>query len=220
MAEGSRKERGERSERRRPCDRRPGWHAQCAHGPAQGVRRTRLRLVHEFRESERPGNARDPQGGPVFPLEIAAPPGASARSGRNRLRRGSRRIFHEPAPRQPHRRLGIEAVTAARKPLCAGEGRRRVHGAACDRRDSTSGLLVRIPHPAAVDRILARPPPSGCTTVSSSAAKRRMAAGRKCGCIPDEKTLPPRLNLPGGQGAGTGCRNRARSHSARPGNGR
>lgn len=33
----------------------------------------------------------------MFPLEIAAPPGASARSGRNRLRRGSRRIFHEPA---------------------------------------------------------------------------------------------------------------------------
>ena len=43
------------------------------------------------------------------------------------------------SPRAPrgsrHRRLGLEAVAAAGKPLRAGEGGRRVHGAIPDRRD-------------------------------------------------------------------------------------
>ena len=42
-------------------------------------------------------------------------------------RRGGRRILRDAAARQPHRRLGVEAVAAAGKPLRAGKGGRRIH---------------------------------------------------------------------------------------------
>ncbi len=39
--------------------------------------------------------------------------------------------------------------------------------------------------------------------------KRRTVLDESADATPDGKTLPPRLKLPGGQRAGTGCRNRA-----------
>ncbi len=42
-------------------------------------------------------------------------------------RRGGRRLFRDAAARQPHRRLGLEAVAAAGEPLRAGEGGGEVH---------------------------------------------------------------------------------------------
>jgi uncharacterized pyridoxamine 5'-phosphate oxidase family protein len=72
-------------------------------------------------------------------------------------RRGSRCLLPDARPRQPHRCLGIQAVATARKPLRAGEGRRRIHRPLCDRRDPAPGALVRFPHPASLDRVLERP---------------------------------------------------------------
>ncbi len=89
-----------------------------------------FRLLHEFRERQGPRDSWQHEGGDVLPLEIAAPAGARARAGGDRQRRRGRRLFRDAAARQPHRRLGLETVAAAGKPLRAGKGGGRIHGAA------------------------------------------------------------------------------------------
>ena len=72
-------------------------------------------------------------------------------------RRRGRRLFQDAPARQPHRRLGLETVAAAGKPLRAGKGGGGIHGEICDRRDTAAEALVGFSPRAEVDRVLARP---------------------------------------------------------------
>ena len=65
-------------------------------------------------------------------------------------------ILRDAAARQPHRRLGFQAVQAAGKPFRAGEGCRRIHRQIRDRHHPATGPLVRLPHRAHGHRVLAR----------------------------------------------------------------
>ena len=157
MARRRHQERAQRSERAGAGDRRRGRHARRPDGAAQGLRRAGLCLLHQFRERQGP---RDPvldEGRDVLSLEIAAPAGADTRTGRDRQRRRSRRLFQDAPARQPDRRLGLEAVAAAGKPFRAGKGGGGIHGEICDRRNTAAQALVGFSARAAVDRVLARP---------------------------------------------------------------
>ena len=65
--------------------------------------------------------------------------------------------FAVAAAGQPDRRLGLQAVAAARKPVCAGKGGGGLCGALRHRRGATAVLLVGFPGAAAGDRVLAGP---------------------------------------------------------------
>ena len=128
-----------------------------------------------------------------------------ARAGRGRQRRRGRRLLRDAAARQPHRRLGVETVAAAGKPLRAGEGGRRIHAratrsarfrgrstgrvsASCRRR-SSSGTTAR----------------SACTTASSFRAMPQ-AAGTRRGCIRKARRRPGSSLLPGHERRQRGAR--------------
>src|SRR3546814_4612720 len=51
-------------------------HARLPHGAAEGLRRRRLRVLHQLREPQGPPSPGDSQGGAAVPLEEPAPPGA------------------------------------------------------------------------------------------------------------------------------------------------
>ena len=94
----------------------------------QGLPNVRMVLLKSFDErgfvfytnlesQKGAGAVLEPQGGAVFSLEIAAPPGQGARAGRAGCRGRGRRVFRLAAAREPDRRLGLQAVAAARKPV-------------------------------------------------------------------------------------------------------
>ena len=91
--------RGERD--RRQCDdlrdRDPRRRAVGARGAAQGLRRARLCLLHQPREPQIARTGRQPAGGAVFFVEVAAPAGAGRGAGRAGLGGGGRRLFRQPA---------------------------------------------------------------------------------------------------------------------------
>ena len=118
----------------------------------------RLRLLHQLRERQGRGAAGRAEGGALLPLEVAAPAGAGARARLGGERRGGRRLLRHAPARQPARRLGLAAVAAAGEPVRAGEGGGRGDGALPARRDPAPALLVGLPHHAARDGVLARPP--------------------------------------------------------------
>ena len=122
------------------------------------------------------------EGGDVLPLEVAAPAGADARTGRGGQRRRSRRLFQDAAARQPDRRLGLEAVAAAGKPLRAGKGGGGIHGKICDRRDTAARALVGLSASCRGRSNSGTTGRSGCTTASCSRGRAR-AAGRRRGFI-------------------------------------
>ena len=134
--------RAERSQRHGAGHRRSGRPAGRAHGAAERLRTQQGFVFYTNTESAKGQElARHAQGGGRVSLEEPAPPGAGARPGGARHRRGGRRLFPEPAARQPHRRLGQPAVAPARKPLRAGEG-----GRDSMRRNSPIGEVPRPPH--------------------------------------------------------------------------
>src|SRR5690606_22801645 len=187
MAGGSRQERAQRSKRGRAGDggrRRP---AECSHGPAQGFRRSRFRLLHKFRERQGPRDSRRDEGGHVLPLEVATPPGARPRPGRGRQRRGGGRLLRKQAKRKPHWRLGVQTIAPPGKPVCAGKGGGGIYGTLCGGQYSTPFLLVGLSHIAAVNRVLAR------STVPL-ARPRHVQPSRKRG-MGENKALPLRLGL-------------------------
>src|SRR3546814_5834858 len=69
-------------------------HARLPHGAAEGLRRRRLRVLHQLREPQGPPPAGDSQGGAAVPLEEPAPPGAHRRGGDAGRRRGGRSEEH------------------------------------------------------------------------------------------------------------------------------
>ena len=131
-------DRTERSERDGARHRGRRRLAQCPHGAAQGLRRRRLRLLHQFRERQGPRTRRPPQGRALLSLEEPRPPGARARPGGAGHARRGRRLFRDPRARQPDRRLGEPAVAAAGIALRAGEGGGGLHGEVCRRRNSAA----------------------------------------------------------------------------------
>ena len=141
------------------------------------------------------------EGGAVLPLEVAAPAGARARPRLAGERRRGRRLLRHPRPRQPARRLGLAAVAPAREPLRAGEGRGRRDGPISDRRHPAPALLVGLPHHAARDGVLARPPlpPARARRLPARAARARRGPGS--GSILDHAGATP---LPWGR-VGMGC---------------
>src|SRR5690606_34274978 len=104
-----------------------------------------------------------------------------------RRRRRSRRLFRLAPARQPHRRMGVGAVPAARKPLRARKSSRRIHRPPRHWRDPSPALLVGLPDQAGVDRVLARPavPP---------ARPAGVLAGRQ-GCVAEDAALSVNLKL-------------------------
>ena len=94
--------------------------------------------------------------------------------------------FASARPRQPDRRLGVEAVAAAREPLRAGEGGGRIRPASRRRR----GCRVRPTGRASVwcrrRSSSGTTAPSACTTASSSPALRPPRPGTRCGSTRDE----------------------------------
>ena len=117
------------------------------------------------------------------PLEEPAPPGARPRAGHPGERGRGRRLFPEPPPRQPHRRLGEPAIAPAREPLRPGEGGGAQHGEIRHRRGAAPALLDGLPHRAGLHRVLAGqavPPPR---PRGLHAARAR--AGARCGFIPE-----------------------------------
>ena len=89
----------------------------------KGVERSAASCSTPISTAPRGASSRPSEGGAVFPLEVAAPAGAPARTGRNGERGRGRRLFRQPAARQPHRRLGLAAVAARWK--AASRWRRR-----------------------------------------------------------------------------------------------
>ena len=99
-----------------------------------------------------------PKAALLFYWKIAQPPGPPARPGRDRHRRGSRRLFRHPPARRADRRLGLKAKRAARKPAGIRESHRALHREIRSRRGAAPAALVGLSHRADGDRILARPP--------------------------------------------------------------
>ena len=133
--------------------RRP---AQCAHGAVEGLRRARLRLLHEPRQREGPGIERDAEGGADVLLEVAAAPGARARRASSRSRR------RRPTPISPPRSRMAQIGAWASKQSAPLESRLAFEKAVAlytakfgDRRRAAAAALVGLSHRAAGDRVLA-----------------------------------------------------------------
>ena len=65
--------------------------------------------------------------------------------------------YFESRPKAANRRLGEPAIAVARKPLRLREGGRALRCEICPRRGATPAALVRLPHRAAQNRVLAGP---------------------------------------------------------------
>ena len=164
----------------------PRRSAERPHGAAQGRRRGGLRLLHQHRIRTRAASfSATPKAALVLHWkslrrQIRARGPVVARE-----RRGGRRLFPEPPPRQPHRRLGEPAVAPAREPLRAREGGRRPRREIRDRRGAAPALLDGLPHRARVASSSGRTARSACTTGCCSPA--RATAGGRPGSIPDRR---------------------------------
>ena len=101
----------------------------------------------------------------------------SGRGGRTR-RRGKRRLFRQPAEREPDRRLGEPAVAAARVAGRPRGGGRRVRTAVRRRRGAAARSLAGLPARAGRDRVLARPSLSIARTASVQAPASWRAVGK------------------------------------------
>ena len=135
---------------------------------ADGLPNVRMVLLKGFDQrgfvfytnDEQPEGARarrPRQGGPRIPLEVAAAAGAAARDRRAGERRRGRCLFREPPAVLPDRRLGQQAVAAAREPARLREGDRDADGEICGQHGAAAAVLGRLPHRARGDGILARP---------------------------------------------------------------
>ena len=112
-----------------PGHRRRRRHARRAHGPAQGLRRARVPLLHQRGLGQgRPARG-EPARRPGLLLARARPPGPGPRPGRAARRERVRRVLREPRPREPDRRLGEPAEPPARRPRGARRRGRRGRGA-------------------------------------------------------------------------------------------
>ena len=96
--------------------------------------------------------------------------------------RRERRLFRDPAEREPDRRLGEPAVAAAQVARRSGGGGRDLRTAVRKRRGPAARLLARLSSGAGRDRVLARPARRDCTSGFSSSA---IVPGRhgKSGCF-------------------------------------
>ena len=142
-------------ERHDAGDRRWRRTAQCAHGPVEGLRRARLRLLHEPRQREGPGIEHIAEGGADVLLEDAAAPGPAARKCRAGLGGGGGQLFRHALAHGADRRLGQQPIGAARKPHGVREGGRALYREIRDRRGAAAAALVGLPHRPAGDRVLA-----------------------------------------------------------------
>jgi len=66
----------------------------------------------------------NPRAASLFSLGQTRAPGAHRRNRRGRLCRRSRRVFRDPPPPQPDRRLGLPPIPTHVRPLRTGAGRR------------------------------------------------------------------------------------------------
>ncbi len=137
--------------RRHRGRRRHGRPHRAAFGPlraAQGLRRARLRLLHQRRQPQGRGAARQPAGRAVLRVHPAEPPGA--RGGRRRagVGRGGRRLLRLPPPGQPGERLGVGPERARARPGRARGGGRGGRRALRRRRRGPSRGLGRLPRGA------------------------------------------------------------------------
>jgi hypothetical protein len=158
MAGRGRGFRAQRCQRHEPGNRRCRRHAQCAHGAAEGLRCRGFVFYTNFDSAKGRELLATPKAALCFHWKSLRRQ-VRLRGHRDGERRGGRRLFRQPAARQPHRGVGVEAVAAARKPLCAGKGRgqicrplRRVarcrdppagRGSASSRSPSSSGTTGR-----------------------------------------------------------------------------
>src|SRR2546423_12498768 len=103
-----------------------------ARGAAQGRGRGRARLLYQPRVAQGTGGARPPRRRAALLVGAARVAGPLRRTRRARQRRGSRRLFRDPRPRQPARRLGLlpeQPARLARGPhRPARRGHREVRG--------------------------------------------------------------------------------------------
>ena len=165
-------------------DRRRRRAAERADGAAQGLRRARLRLLHQHRQREGP-RARPPsQGRAGVSLEVAEPAGAPARPGRAGRRRRSRCLFRHPAAAGADRRLGEQAVGAAREPHGVREGDRADDGEICGRRRCRARRTGRAIGSCRWSWSSGTTGRTGCTTGSNSAAPRTDAPWSKTRLYP------------------------------------
>ena len=130
-------------------------------------------------ESRKAGEiARQRQGGAGLLVGAAGPPGALRGHRRAGRRRGGRRLFREPAARQPDRRLGLGAEPGDRR---AARRSRRRRGA-CEERFAAGA----VPRPAFWGGLRLVPEraefwqgrrPTGCTTGCATCAARTGRGG-------------------------------------------
>ena len=88
----------------------------------KGADSQRLRLLYQLRERQGQRAGRQPQGGAAVLLEEPGAPDPPARAGRAGKRGRGRRLFRHPPSREPHRRLRLAPVAAARQARGARSG--------------------------------------------------------------------------------------------------
>ena len=145
--------------------------------------------------------AANPKAALLFYWKSLEPADPHPRAGRARDAGGGRRLFRHPPEGRADRRLGEPAVAPAGKPARLREGGRALRGEIRARRRAAPAALVRLSHRAHVDRVLARPARSACTTASNSAAHdlgepwTKSAACIRESLMPNSNTNQPRRTL-------------------------
>lgn len=140
----------------RPRDGGCGRTTVGAFRPAQVRRRARLRRLHELREPEGARARREPACGARLPLGVPRRTGPDRGGHRADAGRGLRRVLRLPAPRQPHRRLGLSPEPRRREPRRPRCPRRGGRGPLRRLRGPASGLLGRLFPRARRHRVLVR----------------------------------------------------------------
>ena len=150
--------------------------AQRAHGAAEGLRRARIRLLHQHREPQRARIGRSAEGSAAVSLEVARTGKCALRGPVERVTDAEADAYFAHAPAAgADRRLGEQAVGAAGKPAWRSKRRSRSPPP-----KFAIGTVPRPPHWSGyrltplVDGVLAGPALTGCTTASSSGATRSM----------------------------------------------
>ena len=179
--------RGERDDRgHRRCRRA----ARRAHGAAEGLRRARLRVLHELPEPQGTRTRRQRAGLPALLLAGARTPGPHRRRRGARERAGVGRVLPQPTAREPHRRVGVAAERGHQRQGLAARARGR-DGPAARRRSLASAALGRLPGGPVGHRVLAgaavpaarppaatRGPPRAGTARASRPRAGRAESGR------------------------------------------
>ncbi len=184
MAGRCHRKRDQRPQRGGAGDRRCGRHARRAHGAAEGFRRARLRLLHEFRERQGPRDSWQHEGGDVLSLEVAAPPGAHPRA----MSRSS--AMPRPTPISLHGRAAAASAPGRRSSRARWKAASRWKRPSRNIRRATRSAKFRVRSTGRVSASCRPPSSSGttghfaCMTGSPSAAGR-MAAGTRTGFTPE-----------------------------------